>query len=289
MLSGGGKLLGCRILKTHHVASVLNDCSLHTQADTEVGELSLTSPLGDINHTTDTSSTETTRNNDTLSSNNMSPSLVELSRVLLLHIGFEVLRIDGDEVQLAFASHSRVLECFVNTEIRVVKADVLANQDNVDGFEVSIGYNGLLPEVPKSLALLSHGRSNLKLLEGEALAKKLKKTLLLEEERDLVDGVHVADANDLLVFDLAASGDLCDGSNIEFPFAAAGNLETLGADWYGSRGTYHIGDQTGASNLSDGMLSGLCLLLSIDDRDVGNADAEEVVAAESVSQLLNGC
>lgn len=56
-----------------------------------------------------------------------------------------------------------------------------------------------------------------------------------------------------------------------------------------SRDTYHIGDQTGASNLSDGVLSGLCLLLSIDDRNVGNADAEEVVAAESVSQLLYSC
>jgi hypothetical protein len=161
----------------------------------------------------------------------MSPSLVELSGVLLLHIGFEVLGIDGDEVQFALASHSRVLKCLVNTEIRVVKADVLANQDDVDGFEVSIGNNGLLPEVPKCLALLGHGRSNLELLKGETLAQKLKKTLLLEKERDLVDGVHVADANDLLIFDLAASGDLCDGGNVKLSFATASNLDMLNEVW----------------------------------------------------------
>lgn len=34
------------------------------------------------------------------------------------------------------------------------------------------------------------------------------------------------------------------------------------------------------------MLSRLCLLLSIDNRDVGNADAQEVFPAKSVSQLL---
>jgi hypothetical protein len=34
------------------------------------------------------------------------------------------------------------------------------------------------------------------------------------------------------------------------------------------------------------MLGRLCLLLSIDDRDVRNADAQEVVAAKSVSKLL---
>jgi hypothetical protein len=53
-----------------------------------------------------------------------------------------------------------------------------------------------------------------------------------------------------------------------------------------ARETYHIGNQTGTSHLSDGVLSGLCLLFSIDNRDVRNADAQEVVAAKSVAQLL---
>ena len=53
-----------------------------------------------------------------------------------------------------------------------------------------------------------------------------------------------------------------------------------------ARNTYHIGNETGASHLSDGMLGRLCLLLSVDNRDVRNADAQEVVAAKSVAELL---
>lgn len=64
-------------------------------------------------------------------------------------------------------------------------------------------------------------------LKGQTLLQELQKTLLLEKERDLVDGVHVAHTNDLLVLDLAASGDLCDGSLVKLSLATAGNLVTV--------------------------------------------------------------
>ena len=92
---------------------------------------------------------------------------------------------------------------------------------------MSVGNDGLLPEIPESLALLSHRRGDLAVLKGQTLLQKLQKTLLLEEERDLVDGVHVAHTNNLLVLDLAASGDLCDGSLIKLSLATAGNLATV--------------------------------------------------------------
>jgi hypothetical protein len=48
---------------------------------------------------------------------------------------------------------------------------------------------------------------------------------LLEEHRYLVDGWHVTDNENLLVFDLAEVGNLLDGGSFELAFAAAGNLE----------------------------------------------------------------
>lgn len=52
------------------------------------------------------------------------------------------------------------------------------------------------------------------------------------------------------------------------------------------RDTYHVGNETGASDLSNSVLSGLCLLLSVDNGNVRNTDAQEVVAAKSVAELL---
>jgi hypothetical protein len=92
---------------------------------------------------------------------------------------------------------------------------------------VSVGNDGLLPEIPESLALLSHRRGDLAVLKSQALFQELQKTLLLEKERNLVDGIHVAHTNDLLVLYLAASGDLCNGSLVKLSLATAGNLVTV--------------------------------------------------------------
>ncbi|KAI6755850.1 hypothetical protein HG531_004956 [Fusarium graminearum] len=161
VLSGGRKLFRGGALETHDVAGILNDCSLHTQADTKVGQLALTSPLGNINHTLNTSGTKATRNNDTLGANNVCPSFVELAGVLLLHLGLEVLRVDRNEVQFSVASHSGVLEGLVDTE-------------------VSVGDDSLLPEIPESLTLLSHRRGDLALIQSQTLLQELEETLLFE-------------------------------------------------------------------------------------------------------------
>jgi hypothetical protein len=48
---------------------------------------------------------------------------------------------------------------------------------------------------------------------------------LLEKHRDLIDGWHVSDDQNLLVLDLAKVGNLLDGGGFELAFATAGNLK----------------------------------------------------------------
>src|SRR6478735_802889 len=76
VLSCSRELFGGGSLKTHDVAGILNDCSLHTQADTQVWELTLTSPLGNIDHTLNTSGSKASGDNDTLCADNVGPSLM---------------------------------------------------------------------------------------------------------------------------------------------------------------------------------------------------------------------
>lgn len=53
-------------------------------------------------------------------------------------------------------------------------------------------------------------------------------------------------------------------------------------------GTHQIRHKTSTPGSLDGLLGGLCLLLSVDDGDIGDVDLQEVVLAGLPSQLCHG-
>jgi hypothetical protein len=78
------------------------------------------------------------------------------------------------------------------------------------------------------IALLQHLRRYVGLFKGKELANHGNQLLLLEKHGNLVDGWHVPDNKDLLVFNLAEMGNFLHSGGIEFAFATAGNLYLLG-------------------------------------------------------------
>lgn len=164
-----------------------------------------------------------------------------------------MLRVHGNEVQLALASHGGMLKRFSHTQVCIVKGDIFAYQSDVDRLEMVLGNDSLLPEAPQVLALLDLSRREVDLVKSQALLEEFEQALLFKKHRNLVDGVHVSHTNDLFVLNLAASSNLSDGVFVEGSFATAGN---------------HVGNQAGTAHRLDGVLSRLGLLLSIDNRHV---------------------
>lgn len=223
VLGVGVELLGSGILEVAEVAGGLDDGNLHTKADTEEGGLLLTSPLGSANHTLGTTVTEAARDENTLGDANVVPSLVVLGGILLLGLLLEVLRINPDEVELTAAAHGGVLESLDDGKISVVKLNVLADQDDVDGLGVT-QRNNLLPPGPDLLATADTGGRELDVVELQGLLKFPEQTLLLKEKRNLVDGGHITNGKDLVDLDLAAGSDLVDGALLKGLLTTARNL-----------------------------------------------------------------
>lgn len=223
VLGVGVELLRSGILELAEVAGSLDDGNLHTKADTEEGGLLLTSPLGGTDHTLGTTVTEAARDENTLGNANVVPSLVVLGGILLLGLLLEVLRINPDEVELAAAAHGGVLKSLDDGKVGIVKLNVLADQDNIDGLGVTEGDN-LLPLGPDLLALGDTGGGELDVVELQGLLKFPEQALLLKEKRNLVDGGHIADGKDLVDLDLAAGSDLVDGTLLKGLLTTARNL-----------------------------------------------------------------
>lgn len=103
------------------------------------------------------------------------------------------------------------------------------------------------------------------------MAEKIPEALLLEEEGHLVDGLDVADLDDLLILDLAGAGDLLRCARGEGTLASACDLVKTtmirkGKARQDTYGTDHVRNQASASHLPDGVLGRLGLLLTMDAR-----------------------
>lgn len=223
VLGVGVKLLRGGILELAEVAGSLDDGNLHTKADTEEGGLLLTSPLGSTDHALGTTVTEAARDENALGDANIVPSLVVLGGILLLGLLLEVLRVNPDEVELAATAHGGVLKSLNDGKVSIVKLNVLADQDDVDGLGVTEG-NNLLPLGPDLLALADTGGGELDVVELQGLLKFPEQTLLLKEKRHLVDGGHIADGKDLVDLNLAAGSDLVDSALLKGLLTTARNL-----------------------------------------------------------------
>jgi hypothetical protein len=200
-----------------------------------------------------------------------------------------VLSIDPDKVQLPSQVHGRVLKRLDHRHVSIRRLHVLANQGDLDRGLLLLG-DDVLPVLPEDGAL-DHVRMRYRhVAEIEADAQKREELLLLEENRDLVHGGHVADNENLIDLHGAVQRELGDGGICERSLASTGNLKIwlVCLPFIGKVATYQIGDQAVAANGLDGVLGWLRLLLSVDRGHVRDMDGHEVGATSLVAQLCQG-
>jgi hypothetical protein len=291
---GRGGRRGKRTLEAHNIPRKLDDSDLETKADTEVGNLLLTSPLGRRNHTLRTAKTETTGNEDTamrregsvssrwcgikeerdsLGSANGLPSGVELLRPFVLSLSLKIRRLNPSHRELATALHRSVLERLDNRGVRVLEGGVLADEDDRNLVEQAVVGNGELLPVFKEGGTASDTRfGETDEVETEALLEELEETLVLEEEGDVVEGGNVVNGEDLLVRDVAEHGDLRGDGEGEGFGATAGD---------------DVGGQTETTEVTDRSLSWLRLELAVDRGNEGDVNEGEVVLSDTELELTH--
>lgn len=143
---------------------------------------------------------------------------------------------------------------------------VLPNQGNLNRRKVLRDTNCLLPHLPQGVALGDPIGRQMELLQVKAFCKQLEQPLLVQQKGDLIYGLHIVHADDLLEVDLAAPGYLPDGGVIQGSVAAASDLR-LSAPVQPPLvyvDTHQIGDQASAAHLPDCMLGRLGFLFSMD-------------------------
>jgi hypothetical protein len=220
------------VLQSTDVTGVLNDRNLHSQANSQVGNVVLSGPLGSRNHTLSTTSSEPSGNQDTLSGTNIVPGLVELGRVGSVGGRLQSLSLNPNQVQLAATAHGGVLERLDNGKVGVVQVGVLSNKGDSNGVEETVLAEGKgLPLLPEVLALLNVCGGGVELVEMEGGGKLLGELLLVQKDGNVVGGVNVVDGDDLLVVDVTEEGDLLDGSGVEGLGATTSNLSQLSASF----------------------------------------------------------
>jgi len=126
----GMQLFASSILNACHVAGKFDDSELHTETNTEERDLVGTCPLDSLDHASGSSGTESTRDENTSRSANGMPSLVEVGRVGLKDLIFQMRRVNPDNFDLLMAIHRRMLQRLRDTNISVLQSGVLANERN---------------------------------------------------------------------------------------------------------------------------------------------------------------
>lgn len=220
-----GNLNRVCVLQSTDVTGVLNNRNLHSQANSQVGNVVLSGPLGSRNHTLSTTSSESSRDQNTLGGTNIVPGLVKLGGVGSVGGRLQSLGLNPDQVQLAATAHSGVLKRLDNGKVGVVQVGVLSNEGDSNGVEKAVLAKGEgLPLLPEVLALLDVCGGDVELVKVEGGGKLLGELLLVQKDGDVVGGVDVVDGDDLLVVDVAEEGDLLDGSGVEGLGATTSNL-----------------------------------------------------------------
>ena len=264
---------GCRLRQRDvaHRASELDNGDLHTKADTKVGSLVLTGPLGSGDHSLGASCTEATGDQDTRCCADVVPRLVECRRVRLVGSGLEVFGVHHVDNELAPAAHGSVLERLDDRAVRVRAFEVLSNENNANVLPEALeSETKALPGIPDLESLCAECGRDLDGVQTHGGGHVLEHVLLVKQDRDLVGRGHVAHVQDVRNRDLAETSDLLDCALLERLLAAARN---------------QVGHQTGRANGPDGHLCRLRLLLAVDRGNVGDVDLHEVLRCAVVPEF----
>lgn len=140
-----------------------------------------------------------------------------------LGLGLQVLGIDPGEVQLATQVHGGVLQRLDHREVSVVSLDIFANQGNFDRSLVVLRNDGL-PRLPELSALGHTGEGDRDDAEVQSRAQQRDELLLFQEKRDLVDGGHVSNHENLVDLDRTVQSQLRDRALCEGLLAPTSDL-----------------------------------------------------------------
>lgn len=153
----------------------------------------------------------------------------------------------------------------------------------------------LLPSSEQALSSLPSLVSDVDGVELEPGLEVGDEALVLKEEGDVVGRLDVVNAHHLRRLDVAEHRHLVHRRSLKLLLASAGNLHkqerrsvTPDSDARVTQvvgGTYEIREETEASEVSDGRLSGLRLLLATDDGDQGDVEDGKVLVSDSELEL----
>lgn len=168
-----------------------------------------------------------------------------------------------------------------------MEVGVFADQDDGNSIEKSVLLGGkVLPFGPSTLSSFHQALCLGDVVQHEDIPDGLDQTLLLEEEGNVVCRRNVVDGNDLLGFDLAEHGDLIDRTLLQWYITSASNLPQSALPLQIQNGrTHQIRHQTSPSDITNSLLCGLGLLLSLNDRNKRNMDLQEIVLSCPSLQL----
>ena len=268
------ELFAAAILDVHHIAGILQNGELHSEADTKEGALLGTSPSDRLNHAGSVTGAESTRHQQAVSSANRMPSLVEFSRVGFRGLLFQMAGVNPDQLEFLVAVHGGVLQGLRHTDVGILESGIFANQgDGHSVVGVILATGKVHPVFPHQLALFDSLSVPCNRRQIQQFTEGANQLLFLKKQRHMVGGRDIVDGNDLLGIHGAHVGDLLNGAFLQRQLAATGNQVRI---------------QTCAANIANGSLGGLRLLLVMNHRDVRHMNLSKVVLARSALELADG-
>lgn len=179
--------------------------------------------LGRQHHALSTTCTKPTGHNDARGTAQLLPGLVVLVLIGGLDSILKVLGINPHQIQLPPQVHGRVLERLDYRQVGIMRLHVLANQSDADRGLLLLS-DHMLPVLPELSALGHSGRQDGQNTEVQSDTQQRDELLLLQEDRDLVDGWHVADDENLVDLHGAVERELGDGGICKRCLAPTGDL-----------------------------------------------------------------
>src|SRR5438067_4859237 len=244
------------VVQTRDVARVLDRRPLEAVADPEVRNAALARDLRRLHHSPRSTIAESSRHEDAVGAVEQA-----IAARLLERLGFDPL-----DVHLHAVGKSAVIQRFVEALVRVLVADILAddvNRELVDGILDPV--DEIFPRLHAPLGL-----RQVQILQDDPI-----EPFGGEHERDLVDGRHVLGGDDRFFVDVAEQRDLALDVRVEEAIGPAQQDVRLNAD---------------RSQIADAVLRRLRLQLAggADERNERQMNVERVVAADVLTELTDG-
>ena len=255
MLGIAGEFGGVGVFPTRHVSRELDHRHLHAETDAEIGNVILAREAGGLDLAFHAALAESARHQNGVLAGQT------LGAMTLDQLGIDVLDVDLHP-RLDAGMDQRLVERLVGVE----QLHVLADHGDVDRLErIELGVEDMDPL----------GQIRLRRLEAELVADDIVEPLLVQHQRNAIDGIGILQRDDRTLFDVGEQRDLAPLALLELDFAAADQ---------------DIGLDTDRAQLLDAVLGRLGLGLA-GGLDVGHqrqVHEQRAVGTHFAAQLTDG-